>query len=66
MDPSLVGDHGTSFGAVQLHRGGLLEFFHGLGYGSAFDPYQALDFLARCLIGEFVGLGIGSWSWTCA
>jgi hypothetical protein len=66
MRPDLVGDHGTSFGAVQLHRGGLLEFFHSLGYGSAFDPYEAVDFLARVMAGLYAEKGITLALWSCA
>jgi hypothetical protein len=66
MDPNVVGDHGTSFGAVQLHRGGALSHFFSLGYTDPFNPWQAIEYLARALIGEFLGLGIGGWSWTCS
>lgn len=64
-DPNAVGDHGTSFGAVQLHRGGLLGYFYAEGYSDPFDPYQGVEYLARALSGEWSYLGIGSWSWTC-
>lgn len=64
-DPDAVGDHGTSFGAVQLHRGGLLEYFYAQGYEDPFNPYEATSYLARAVSGEWAYLGIGSWSWTC-
>lgn len=65
LEPSLVGDHGTSFGVVQLHRGGALAHYLSL-YSDPFDPYTAVAYLARALRGEFAALGIGAWSWTCA
>jgi hypothetical protein len=62
FDPNVVGDHGTSYGLVQLHRGGLLERFYAAGYDSAFDPWQSLAFLARVLIGDFPGITVGHWT----
>jgi soluble lytic murein transglycosylase-like protein len=48
LDPYVVGDHGTSFGAVQLHQGGgELARFLAWGYSDIFDPYQSIRFLAQ-------------------
>jgi hypothetical protein len=65
FSPNVIGDRGTSFGAAQLHHGGLLEHFRSVGYTDPFSPYQAIEYLGRALIGEWVYLGIGGWSWTC-
>jgi hypothetical protein len=59
-DPHSIGDRGTSFGAVQLHRGGELGRFYALGYTDPFNPYESLDFLARAILD-----GRAS-AWTCA
>lgn len=64
-NPAAIGDHGTSFGATQLHRGGLLSHFYSVGYDNPFNPYQGVEYLARAVGGEWSYLGIGSWSWTC-
>jgi hypothetical protein len=64
-DPDAIGDHGTSFGAVQLHRGGLLGHFYAEGYDDPFNPYQGVEYLARAMSGEWAYLGIGSRSWSC-
>lgn len=65
--PDLVGDRGTSFGAVQLNslRTGLYGHFRSLGYDDAFDPSQALDYLARVATGEFARQGITLRRWSC-
>lgn len=66
LSPSAIGDHGSSFGAAQLHHGGLLEHFRSVGYSDPFNPYEAIDYLARAIVGEWSYLRIGAWSWTCA
>jgi len=65
--PDLVGDRGTSFGAVQLNslRTGLYGHFLAQGYDDAADPYQALDYLARVATGEFARQGITLHRWMC-
>jgi hypothetical protein len=63
FEPSIVGDHGTSFGPVQLHKGGLLEHFHAQGYIDPFDPWEAVEYLGRVLAGEWPG--ISGRAWTC-
>jgi hypothetical protein len=65
FEPSLVGDHGTSYGPAQIHRGGLLAHYLTI-YSDVFDPYEAIPYMARAFAGEWVHLGIGSWSWSCA
>lgn len=55
--PDAVGDHGTSFGIAQLHRGGLLSAFYA-EYDNPFDPYQAAEFMAR----QFLNGGAHYWS----
>jgi hypothetical protein len=59
MNPYKVGDHGTSFGAAQLHRGGLLGAFYAQGYSDPMNPYEALDFTAA----QFAAGN--SRAWTC-
>jgi hypothetical protein len=59
MDPHAIGDYGTSYGAVQLHRGGLLGHFYSVGYDDPFDPYQAVQYLADSILA-----GKAS-AWTC-
>lgn len=58
LNPRAVGDGGTSFGAFQLHRGGLLSRFFSDGYTDPFDIWQAADFTAAQIAG---GHG-GAWS----
>lgn len=59
-DPYAKGDHGTSFGAVQLHQGGgELYRFYAAGYADPFNPYEAVQFLA-----EEINAGRGS-AWSC-
>lgn len=44
-DPYSVGDNGTSFGPVQLHKWGLLaEYLAWSGGASPFNPYRAVEF----------------------
>jgi hypothetical protein len=62
FNPYAVGDHGTSFGAVQLHRPGLYWHFLAVGYLDPDDPYQAVEYLARVLRGDFAGLSGSRWS----
>lgn len=58
--PGAVGDHGSSFGAAQLHRGGSeLTRFYAAGFDDPFDPYQSVSFMAA----EFA-LGRSS-AWSC-
>lgn len=47
--PYAVGDHGTSFGVAQWHRGGLLEWYFAQGYTDPFDPYQSVRGLQQAL-----------------
>lgn len=67
VDPYAVGDSGHSFGLAQLNdrSTGLLAHFHSLGYGSAFDPYSAADYLGRVFSGEFTAQGITWRRWSC-
>jgi|SRR5579859_494700 len=67
LDPYAVGDSGHSFGLFQLNdrSTGLLAHFHSLGYGSAFDPYEAAEYFARVLSGEFAAQGITWQRWSC-
>lgn len=59
FNPYAVGDRGTSFGPAQLHRGGgELPRFYAFGYDDPFDPYQAVEFMAR----EFLAGRASSWS----
>jgi hypothetical protein len=44
-DPYSIGDHGTSFGPVQLHTPGELETFIAWGGTDRYDPYQSVAFL---------------------
>lgn len=44
-DPNAVGDHGTSFGAAQLHSPGLLDDFYARGWDNPFNPYQAVVYM---------------------
>lgn len=64
-NPNAIGDHGTSFGAAQIHRGGLLSHFYAQGYDDPFNPYQSVEYLARAVGGEWSYLGIGARSWSC-
>jgi hypothetical protein len=59
LSPSVIGDHGTSFGAAQLHRGGLLGTFYAQGFGDPFNPYEAIAFMA------YQFLSGNSFLWTC-
>lgn len=61
FDPYSVGDHGTSYGLFQLHRGGLLGLFY-VDHSDAFDPYQAADFAAAVMAGEVEGAHMSAWS----
>jgi hypothetical protein len=61
FDPYAVGDHGTSYGLFQLHRGGLLGLFY-VAHSDPFDPYQAADFTAEVLAGEHDGVWMSAWS----
>lgn len=64
LDPYAVGDRGTSFGPVQLHRGGnALPAFFAVGYSDPTNPYESIEFLARALRGDFPHLGY--WTWSC-
>jgi hypothetical protein len=72
FNPRAVGDYRggrpTSLGAVQLNTlpSGLYWDFVTRGYDDAFDPYQATDYLARVMTGEFAREGITVRRWTCA
>lgn len=46
FDPNMPGDHGTSFGAAQLHRGGKLDEFYADGWTDPLNPWQAIRFMA--------------------
>lgn len=67
FNPHVVGDHGSSFGAVQLNNldTGLYWHFLRVGYDDANNPYEALDYLARVATGEFARQGITLQRWMC-
>jgi len=48
--PDMVGDHGTSFGPMQLHAPGELNTFYRLGYTDPSNPYEALDYAAQAIL----------------
>lgn len=59
FSPTAIGDHGTSFGAAQLHRGGLLGTFYATGGTDPMNPYEAISFMAdRFAAGQ-------SYYWSC-
>jgi hypothetical protein len=47
FSPDAIGDHGTSFGAAQLHRGGELGRFYLVGFEDPFNPYESILFMAQ-------------------
>lgn len=67
FDPGAVGDHGSSHGVFQLNdrRTGLLAHFHSKGYRTAYSVWEAADYFARTLAGEFRREGVTAWRWSC-
>lgn len=69
FNPYAVGDHGGSYGAVQLNRYGnalpiFNSYYNALGLDpDPFNPYEAVYFLAESLAGAHPPLG--AWSWSC-
>ena len=56
FDPEAIGDHGPSLGLAQLSTlpTGLYAHFLEIGYSSAWDTEQAVEYLARVASGEFL------------
>jgi hypothetical protein len=72
LDPAARGDGGHSHGLAQLNdrpeNNDMLGHFHSRGYTTAYDRWQALDYMARAFGGEFAGSAwgdIGPWRWSC-
>lgn len=72
LDSRATGDRGHSHGLAMLNdearTGNLLGHFHSLGYESAYNRWEALDYLSRALSGEFADDPwgrIGPWRWSC-
>lgn len=72
LNPRAVGDYGHSLGLAQLSdlnaTGNLRGHFFAVGYDDPTNAYQAADYLARAVAGEFVDARwgrIGPWRWSC-
>lgn len=67
LDPSAVGDHGSSHGLIQLSDlpTGLLGHFHDQGYATAYSAWESADYLARVASGEFAWEGVTLRRWSC-
>jgi hypothetical protein len=63
----VIGDHGHSHGLAQLSDlpTGLLAHFHAQGYATAYDAWEAADYLSRTAAGEFAGEGVTLKRWSC-
>jgi hypothetical protein len=67
FDPEVIGDHGHSHGLAQLSDlpTGLLAHFHAQGFITAYDAWEAADYLARVASGEWAGEGVTLKRWSC-
>lgn len=66
-DPGALGDHGHSFGLMQLndYHTGLLWHFYAVGYTNPWSAWQAADYGARVFAYEWADEGVGPWRWSC-
>lgn len=63
-NPYAVGKAGE-LGLAQLHPRGLLPYFYRVGYTDPYDSWEATDFVARSMRGDFLRDGVRMSHWSC-